>query len=183
MHCTHVSFHDRHQMYCICHSHLFCDDDSGGDDDGDVTDTFRNVIFVYVNCRLFTEPFLHTVANPKSDPLSQPNVTPRDMAKGLAHHVLLPLYAVKSSLPQTSFGVTCQHCTDHRGWVVSALASHSGGRGLKFRPGDRLSEMTFSSGFLQTIQENAVILHQIRTKLLPSTSFIIRYSLTNHHSR
>jgi hypothetical protein len=144
MHCTHVCFHDRDQIHCICHSHLFCDDDSGGDDDGDnVSDTFRNAIFVSVNCRLFTEPFLHTVANLKPDPLSQPNVTPRDMAKGLAHRVLLSLHAVKSSLLQMSFGVTCQHCIVRRSWVVSALASHSEVRGLKFRPGSRLSGMTF----------------------------------------
>jgi hypothetical protein len=146
MHCIQVSFHDPDQIYCtrICHSHLFCDDDSGDDDGDDVSDTFRNVIFVSVNCRLFTEPFLHTIANPKSDPLSQPNVTPRDSAKGLAHHVLLSLYAVKSSLLQISFGVTCQHCTNRRGWVVSALASHAGGRGLKIRPGDPLSGINFS---------------------------------------
>lgn len=100
--------HDRHQLYCICHPHLFCDDDSGDDDGNNVSDTFRNVIFVSVNCRLFTEPFLHTVANPKSYPLSQPNVTPRDIAKALTHHVLLPLYAVISSLLRMSFRVTWQ---------------------------------------------------------------------------
>jgi hypothetical protein len=103
-----------------CHSHLFCDDedddDDSGDDDGDdVSDTCRNVIFVSVNCRLLTEPFLHAIADPKSDPLSQPHVTPRDSAKGLAHRVLLSFYAVKSSLLQMSFGVTRQHCTDRRG--------------------------------------------------------------------
>jgi hypothetical protein len=77
----------------MCHSQSLCDDRSDYDSD-EVSDTFGNVIFASVNCRLLTEPFLQTIANPKSDPLSQPNVTPRDSAKGLAHSILFFLHAV-----------------------------------------------------------------------------------------
>jgi hypothetical protein len=70
--------------------------------------------------------------------------------------------------------------TENRSWVGSNPAWCLGGSGFRSWPGQQLSQLRFFfNAFPQSHQIKSGIVSEITTGLLPSTSFLIHYLLTN----